>query len=249
MQPFAAVFLLAYPTIADISKVGEAVYMRFYRKEIMKIVTTMTTCLAVIIAIILPCQAQTSVPQKKRTVWVDAPTGSLLGRGTIDAGDNDVARPSTAAVSAAEKPSFTAALSNLNAQSATTVEGWSLIIPAVSWQTGVPVETLKKQRFATGLSFGELLVANSLAGASGKSFNQILAMKAKSQGWGQLAKQLNIDIDSVTARLRTAGESIKYAESRRNKRRDQNIRDVTDQIKNNGKRGFIPTVFVGPGGG
>ena len=210
----------------------------------MKIVATLTAYLAVVIAIILPCQAQTSAPPTKRTVWVEPPTGSLLGRGAVDAGDRSDARPTTAAISAGEKSSFKTALNDLNAQSATVVEGYSLIGPAVSWQTGVPVETVKKQRAATGLSFGDLLVANSLASGSGKNFNEIMRIKAKTQGWSELAKQLNINIDSVTARLRTAGESLKYADSRRNKRRDEDIRRQLDQIKNNGK--IIPEGMSAP---
>ena len=191
--------------------------------------------LALATTIILPCQAQTSAPAKKRTVWVDPPTGSLLGRGAINAGDQGDGRSSAATVSAAEKPTFRKALGDLDAQSATVVEGWALIGPAVTWQTGVPVETLKKQRAATGLSFGELLVANSLASGSGKSFNEIVRMKAKAQTWSQLAQQLNINIDSISARLRTASESVKYADSRRRQRREQNTRDTMDQIKNAGK--------------
>jgi hypothetical protein len=223
----------AYRTIS-LCHAEKSLSMRSYPKKSMK-TATVTASFVVVIAIILPGQAQTPTPPKKRTVWVEPPTGSLLGRGSVDAGDSDVARPSTAAVSATEKPTFRTALNNLDAQSATVVEGWSLIGPAVSAQTGVPVEILKKQRAATGLSFWELLVANSLASANGKSFNEIMRMKAKSQSWGQLAKQLNINIGSITVRLRAAGESVKYAESRRRQRRDQNIRDVTDQLKNNGK--------------
>ncbi len=191
---------------------------------------TVTACLAVAISVIMPCQAQTSAPRKKRTVWVDPATGSLLGGGYADAGDSNDARPTTASVSAAEKPSFKTALNDLNAQTATVVEGWSLIGPAVSSQTGVPVETVRKQRAATGLSFGELLVANSLATGSGKTFNEIVRMKAKSQSWDQLAKQLNINIDSITARLRAAGDSVKYAESRKQKRRERNVRDTLPEL-------------------
>ena len=191
--------------------------------------------LAVATTIILPCQAQTSAPAQKRTVWVDPPTGSLLGRGAINAGDRGDGRSSAATVSAAEKPTFRKALGDLDAQSATVVEGWALIGPAVTWQTGVPLDTLKKQRAATGLSFSELLVANSLASGSGKSFNEIVRMKAKTQTWSQLAQQLNINIDSVSARLRTASESVKYAESRRRQREEQNVNGVLDQIKNPGK--------------
>ena len=193
---------------------------------------TVTASLVIVIAIILPCQAQTSAPPKKRTVWVDPPTGSLLGGGYVDAGDRNDARPTTAAVSAAEKPSFKTALNDLNAQSATVVEGYALMGPAVSWQTGAPVEILKKQRAATGLSFGELLVANSLASGSGKSFNEVVRIKAKAQTWSHLAQQLNINIDSISARLRTASESVKYAESRRRQRREQNVRDTLRDSQN-----------------
>jgi hypothetical protein len=191
--------------------------------------------LAVATTIILPCQAQTSAAAKNRTVWVDPPTGSLLGRGAIKAGDQGDGRSSAATVSAAEKPTFRTALGDLDAQSATVVEGWALIGPAVTWQTGVPLNTLKKQRAATGLSFSELLVANSLANGSGKSFNEIVRMKAKAQTWSQLAQQLNINIDSISARLRTASESVKYAESRRRQREEQNVNQTLDQIKNAGK--------------
>ena len=191
--------------------------------------------LAVATTIILPCQAQTSGPAQKRTVWVDPPTGSLLGRGAIKAGDQGDGRSSAATVSAAEKPTFRKALGDLDAQSATVVEGWALIGPAVTWQTGVPLDTLKKQRAATGLNFSELLVANSLASGSGKRFNEIVWMKAKAQTWSQLAQQLNINIDSISARLRTASESVKYAESRRRQRQEQNVNGVLDQIKNPGK--------------
>jgi hypothetical protein len=168
-------------------------------------------------------------------VWVDPPTGSLLGRGAIKAGDQGDGRSSAATVSAAEKPTFRTAVGDLDAQSATVVEGWALIGPAVTWQTGVPLDILKKQRAATGLSFSELLVANSLANGSGKSFNEIVRMKAKAQTWTQLAQQLNINIDSISARLRTASESVKYAESRRRQRQEQNVNGVLDQIKNPGK--------------
>jgi|GEM_PF-2389453 len=188
--------------------------------------------LAVATTTILPCQAQTSAPPTKRTVWVEPPTGSLLGRGAINAGDQGDGRSSAASVSAAEKPTFRTALGDLDAQSATVVEGWSLIGPAVSGQTGVSLDTLKKQRAATGLSFGELLVANSLASGSGKSFNEIVRMKAKAQTWSQLARQLNINIDSISARLRTASESVKYAESRRRQRREQNVRDTLRDSQN-----------------
>jgi hypothetical protein len=58
---------------------------------------------------------------------------------------------------------------------ATIVDGWGLVVSVVAWQSGINAETVKKQRTETGLSFGDLLVANSLATGSGRSFNEIRA--------------------------------------------------------------------------
>jgi hypothetical protein len=100
----------------------------------------------------------------------------------------------------------------------------------VKLQTGVPADTLKKQHDITGMTFGELLVGNSLAVGSGKSFSDILALKRTGQSWSEISKRLGINIDSITQRLKKAEESIKYAQSRRQQRRQQNVRDTIDQM-------------------
>ena len=134
-------------------------------------------------------------------------------------------------LSAADKPSFRQALTRFDAQSSTVVDGYALIVPAVKLQTGVSAETLKWQRQKTGLTYGELLVANSLASGSGKSFNDIIAMKNKGQSWSQISQSLRINIDSITTRLKTAEESIKYAQSRKKEKRNQNVGDTMRDIE------------------
>jgi hypothetical protein len=57
-------------------------------------------------------------------------------------------------------------------------------------QTKVPVRTLVSQQVDTRLSYGELLIANSLAEGSQKSFKEIIAMRIKTKTWGELAMQL-----------------------------------------------------------
>ena len=187
------------------------------------------------IIMILPCAAQTAQPSphKKRTVYTAPPTGSLLGGGYTDAGDTDVVTksPKASSLSAADKPSFRQALTHFDAQSSTVVDGYALIVPAVKLQTGVPAETLKWQQQKTGLTYGELLVANSLASGSGKSFNDIIAMKNKGQSWSQISQSLRINIDSITTRLKTAEESIKYAQSRKREKRNQNVSDTMRDIE------------------
>lgn len=190
---------------------------------------------AIGIMMILPCAGQTAQPSphKKRTIYTPPPTGSLLGGGYTDAGDADVvASPQRAStVSVADKPTFRQALAHFEAQSGTVVDGYALVVPAVKLQTGVPAETLKWQRQKTGLTYGELLVANSLATGSGKSFNEIIAMKNKGQSWSQISQSLKINIDSITSRLKTAEESIKYAQSRKREKRNQNVSDTMRDIE------------------
>ncbi len=174
---------------------------------------------------------QTNVP-KKRTIWIPPPMGSHLGGGFVDTGETDN-QSTTRLDTSEENTKLGAAVASFDAKAATTVEGWSLIAAAVSWQTKVPVDILKKQRAGTGLTYGYLLVANSLATGSGKSFDQILVLRAKSQNWSQLAKKLHIGLDSIVARVKAADESLKFAEARRKVRREQNFKETDFQQKRN----------------
>lgn len=158
--------------------------------------------------------------------------GSHLGGGFVNAGETDN-QSTTRLNSSQENPALATAITRLDAKAPVTVEGWSLLVTAVSWQTKVPAETLKKQRATTGLTYGQLLVANSLAAASGKSFDRILALRSTSPNWSQLAARLHINIESIVARLNTAGESIRYAEYRRKIRRAQNLKETEFQRRNN----------------
>ena len=172
-------------------------------------------------------RAQTTVP-RKRTIYVPPPMGSHLGGGFVDSGEAD--NEATSRLGAMqENANLGKALTRLDAKASKTVEGWSLIATAVSWQTKVPVEVLKKQRSMSGLTYGQLLVANSLASGSGKSFEQILVLRAKSRNWSHLAEDLDISIKSIVGRLDAAGQSIKYAEYRRKIRREQNFKETDFQ--------------------
>lgn len=191
-------------------------------------------CIAVIafafvVILVAPGQSQTtsSSGSKPRTVWVPPRTGSLIGGGFADAGDDMAASKSTAATRAGSgNAALGNAIAELDAQSPTTVEGWTLIAAAVANQAGVPVRTLKAQRTSSKLTYGELLVANSLSSGSGKSFEDVVAMHGKGRNWGQMAKEFHIQVDSITARVRAASDSIKFAENRRNLRREQNIKQT-----------------------
>ena len=169
--------------------------------------------------------AQTNRP-KKTTIWVPPPTGSHLGGGFVETGEVKNQSTSKTAVTN-DNTALGIAVAQLDAKAGTVVDGYALMPVAVSWQTKVPVEILKKQRTTSGLTYGQLLVANSLATGSGKSFDQILKLRAKNQNWSQLAEKLHVGVGSIVARVKAADASLKYAEARRKLRRDQSI-DATD---------------------
>ena len=68
--------------------------------------------------------------------------------------------------------------------------------------TDVAGPTLEQEKSRTGLSLGEVYVAHSLAMASHKSFNQIVALKAKGQSWAKIAQMHNISLKGSTAALK-----------------------------------------------
>jgi PIN domain nuclease of toxin-antitoxin system len=68
--------------------------------------------------------------------------------------------------------------------------------------TDVAGSTLEQEKSRTGLSLGDVYVAHSLAMASHKSFNQIIALKAKGQTWAKIAQMHNISLRGSTAALK-----------------------------------------------
>ncbi len=132
-------------------------------------------------------------------------------------------------VTAKENPALGTAIAKLDARAGTVVDGYTLMAAAVSWQTKVPVEILKKQHTASGLSYGQLLVANSLATGSAKSFDEIMALQARTESWSRLAEKLHVSLHSIVARANTATESITYAEARRKLRREENFKETDFQ--------------------
>jgi hypothetical protein len=91
----------------------------------------------------------------------------------------------TAIGMAAASLSQTAANINADAQKE---GGPAKVLQSISKSTGVPVATLEKEKAKTGLTYGDLFAAHSIAKASGKSFDEIAAMKKKGQTWDQIAE-------------------------------------------------------------
>ncbi len=122
-----------------------------------------------------------------------------------------------------EVPAFRKAVDALDADAGKVMRGTGLVPAAVSAQTQVPIGTLVAQQAETGLSYGELLVVDSLAVGSGKSFARILAMRAKTQTWAELSWKLRINPNSIVARAEAARGAIDYADARFARRHRESI--------------------------
>ena len=190
-------------------------------------------------------EEQKSYKNKEATLWVAPKTGSLLGGGYADSGETHI-RANTIA---RERPGFPNAIELLDRQGGVTVAGVGLVPTAVAWQTKVPVRTLVTQQVNTRLSYGELLIANSLAEGSQKSFKEIIAMRTKTKTWCELSMQLHINPDSIKARAEAASNAISYAEARRNRRREQNLRDSGFEMRHSQNPNAVEHAFGQYGGG
>lgn len=70
-----------------------------------------------------------------------------------------------------------------------------------------------QQQAATGLSYGELLLANVLAPKSRHGFEQVVAQRGHTRTWGELANQLQVSPDFLVSRVQIASQRIKLVES------------------------------------
>ena len=68
--------------------------------------------------------------------------------------------------------------------------------------TDVAASTLESEKSRTGLSYGEVYVAHSLAMASHKSFDQIVALKTSGQSWAKIAQTHKVSLRGSTAALK-----------------------------------------------
>lgn len=68
--------------------------------------------------------------------------------------------------------------------------------------TNVAAATLEAEQSRTGLTLGEVYVAHSLALATKKSFDEIVALQAKGQSWARIAATHNVSLRGSTAALK-----------------------------------------------
>ncbi len=107
-------------------------------------------------------------------------------------------------------------------ESARQIPGNQGVFESLSKQLNVPASTLQAEQQSTKFGFGQLFIANSLAQASGKSFDEVAQEFKSGKGWGQIAKENNVKLGKVVS-------SIKRADNHLRNERNQQLRASQSQ--------------------
>ncbi|HZI89252.1 MAG TPA: hypothetical protein VFD83_02250 [Candidatus Polarisedimenticolia bacterium] len=85
-----------------------------------------------------------------------------------------------------------------------TPGGETRVISRLSQQLRTSPDTLQAQHEAWGLTYGEMAMAYGFARASrtGKSPADVVAMRKMGTDWQQIAKELNVKVDTVASRMK-----------------------------------------------
>jgi hypothetical protein len=157
------------------------------------------------------------------TVWVSSQTGSHIGSGYASTYLTNI-RPRTIAN---EDSQVRDAIKSLDDLGMLSVRGFGLLPAAVAWKTQQPMRTIILQQAETGLSYGELLMVNCLASKSNQSFDQVIALRAKSHTWGEVAQQLGLHSDCIVASAKSTAERIRAVDYRSRHRQQHDQTSVT----------------------
>jgi len=177
-------------------------------------------------------QADSSQAQSSKhldlQVWIDAKVGTHLGGGYTSSYLTNI----HAKTMGKEDRQLREAINDLDDLGMLAVKGFGLVPAAVSWQTNVPIHTLVEQQAETKLSYGELLVANSLAVRSGQTFHQVISQRVRTSTWGDLAKQLNVEPEFLVTQANLAADRIRLVEFNSRKRPQRDPTNLTQTNPN-----------------
>jgi hypothetical protein len=116
-------------------------------------------------------------------------------------------------------------------------DGRDRVLSAISRETGVPITDLEAQRDRTRLGYGGLFIANSLASATGRTFDEIAALKASGHGWGWIAKQDNVKLGPIVSQARHANKTFNHENGKVKKPKKNKEERLFDDDANGFDRG------------
>jgi hypothetical protein len=98
---------------------------------------------------------------------------------------------STALAAADESTAISKLIDDINAAVRTDK---ARMLSIITINIDVATTTLEQEKARTGLSFGDIYVAHSLALATKKPFSSMVALKKSGQSWAQIAKSHNVTL-------------------------------------------------------
>jgi len=98
------------------------------------------------------------------------------------------------------------------------------VFQTLSKELGVPVETLKAQQQGTNFGFGRLFIANALAKATGKSFDQMARGLRNEKGWGVITRESNAQLGKIISDMRHSRAEMRRAHEEEMARRREQVR-------------------------
>ncbi len=126
--------------------------------------------------------------------------------------------------------------------SASQSSGSQVVFESLSKQLNVPVATLQQEQQNTKFGFGQLFIANSLAQATGKTFDQVAQEFNSGKGWGQIANENNVRLGQVVSNLKRANQELRHTENQLRNEQNQSTRA-------NGNQSVTPSQPRGAMGG
>lgn len=114
--------------------------------------------------------------------------------------------------------------------------GEDRVLTRLSDDLGLSKETLKQQKEQSGLSYGNLFIANSLAKSSDTTFDQITAERKSGKGWGQIANSHNIRLGEVVSGAKRNAKAVE-ATRRNEERRTANEAQARQEGRENAGMG------------
>jgi hypothetical protein len=176
----------------------------------MKMISKVLTVTA--ITILMPVLTSLGEPAKHReiTAWKASSTGSHIGSGYASTYLTNIRAKTTGQDTA----QLRRAIDSLDGLGMIQVRGFGLLPAAVAWQSQTSIHELVTEQAATGLSYGELLMAHTLASESKRDLQQVITLRTKTRSWGQLAEQLGVSPEVIVVRTGLASDRIRLADAR-----------------------------------
>lgn len=131
------------------------------------------------------------------TVFVPAPTGSLLGGGSV--------RVAKRKIVGTDEKALVGNIRRLNAAAGTTAER-PYVVAAVSRVTGVTEQELLAQQNALQLRFGDLCAINAIARGDRTKAREIASMKSRGTSWTDVARANGVSVGTVVQVAQNANE-------------------------------------------